>query len=215
MRLLALALLTLLPLAVIAQDIDKINGDAQVNAGEHAGNIHSVNGAVDIGNGAVVQTAGTVNGAVNLGDNAQAGALHTVNGSLTLGQGSHVTGNVKSTNGDISLHPRADIAGSASNVNGTISLDHAHVGAGLETVSGDINVGEGSRVDGGIVVDEVNSHGWNTSRRLPHIVIGPHAIVTGTLDFHREVVLEVSDSAHIGPVQGAKATTFHGATPSL
>lgn len=215
MRLITLALAALLPLTATAQNIDKINGDAQVNAGEHAGDINSVNGSVEIGNGAVVQRASTVNGSVNLGENAQASALHTVNGSLTLHQGSHVTGNVKSVNGDISLYSHADIAGSASNVNGTITLDHAHVGAGMETATGNIMIGEGSRVDGGIVVDEVNSHGWNTSNRLPHIVIGPHAIVTGTLDFRRKVVLEVSDSAQIGPVQGAKVTTFHGATPSL
>jgi hypothetical protein len=215
MRLITLALLTLLPLTAIAQDIDKINGNAVVGAGEHAGDIHSVNGSVHIGDGAVIQTASTVNGSVHFGENAQASALHTVNGSLDLGQGSHVTGSVKSTNGDISLYPHADIAGSASNVNGTITLDHAHVGAGIETATGNIIVGEGSRVDGGIVVDEVNSHGWNMSSHLPHIVIGPHAIVTGTLDFRREVVLDVSDSAQIGPVHGAKVTTFHGATPPM
>ena len=37
----------------------------------------------------------------------------------------------------------------------------------------------------------------------PTIVIGPHAVVPGTLEFRREVVLKVSDSAQIGPVKGA------------
>lgn len=213
MRLITLALVTLLPLMAAAQDIDKVNGDASVGPGEHAGDIHSVNGSVNIGNGAVVQTAGTVNGSVDLGENAQASALHTVNGTVTLSRGSRVSGDIKSTNGSISLDPRADVAGSVSNVNGTITLDHAHVANGIETANGSITVGEGSRVEGGILVDEVHSNGWNWSNRAPHIVIGPHAIVTGTLEFHREVVLDVSSTAQIGPVKGAKVSTFSGANP--
>ena len=50
-------------------------------------------------------------------------------------------------------------------------------------------------------------------QRPPHVVIGPHAVVQGTLEFRREVVLEVSDSAQIGPVKGATPITFHGDTP--
>jgi cytoskeletal protein CcmA (bactofilin family) len=213
MRLITLALAMLLPLTVVAQDIDRVNGDASVGPGEHAGDIHSVNGAVNVGAGAVVQAAGTVNGSVRLDDNAQASSLSTVNGSISLGNKSRVSGAVKSTNGDISMDPRADVAGSLYNVNGTISLDHAHVGGGIETTSGSITVGEGSRVDGGIVVNEVTSHGWNWSNHIPHVVIGPHAVVVGTLDFRRDVQLDVSDTAQIGPVKGAKVNTFHGASP--
>jgi hypothetical protein len=213
MRLLALALAILLPLAAAAQDIDKVNGTAEVGPGEHAGAVHTVNGSVHIGDGAIVQIASTVNGSVDLGDHAQASALHTVNGHLSLGEGSRVSGDVKATNGSISLEPGADIAGSATTVNGSIGLHHAHVGNGIETTGGDITVGEDSRVEGGIVVNQ--PQGWGWSNHIPHIVIGPHAIVSGTLDFHRDVQLDVSDSAQIGPVKGAKVNTFHGATPSM
>jgi hypothetical protein len=213
MRLVALAFAILLPLAAAAQDIDKVNGAIDVGPGEHAGDVHSVNGSVHIGDGAIVQTAGTVNGSVELGGNAQASALHTVNGHLSLAEGSRVSGDIKTTNGGISMQARADVAGSAMTVNGSIGLNHAHVGDGIETTSGDITVGEGSRVEGGIVVNQ--PQGWGWSDHIPHVVIGPHAIVTGTLDFHRTVQLDVSDSAQIGPVKGAKVNTFHGATPSM
>jgi hypothetical protein len=60
-------------------------------------------------------------------------------------------------------------------------------------------------------VRETHGHSWNS--RDPYIVIGPHAVVRGTLDFRREVVLEVSDSAQIGEVRGATPKHFSGATP--
>jgi DUF4097 and DUF4098 domain-containing protein YvlB len=213
MRLAAFALALLLPLAAAAQDIDKVNGAIEVDPGQHAGDVHSVNGSVHIGDSAVVQTASTVNGSVDLGTNAQANALHTVNGHIALSDGSRVSGDVKTTNGGISLNTHADVKGSAATVNGAITLNHAHVGGGIETATGDITVGEDSRIENGIIVDE--QHGWTWSNHIPHIVIGPHAVVTGTLDFRREVTLDVSDSAQIGPVKGAKVNTFHGAAPGV
>jgi DUF4097 and DUF4098 domain-containing protein YvlB len=213
MRLVAFALALLLPLAAAAQDIDKVNGAIEVAPGQHAGDVHSVNGSVRIGDGAVVQSASTVNGSIDLGTNAQSSSLHTVNGHIALSEGGRVSGNIKTTNGGISLDTRADVAGSATTTNGAITLNHAHVGGGIETATGDITVGEGSRIENGIIVDE--QHGWSWSNRNPHVVIGPHAVVTGTLDFRREVTLDVSDSAQIGPVKGAKVNTFHGASPSI
>jgi predicted acyltransferase (DUF342 family) len=81
-------------------------------------------------------------------------------------------------------------------------------------VAGDITIGANSRVEGGILVDKPNN-GWfhSGSTRKPVIVIGPHAVVQGTLEFRREVVLKVSDSAQIGPVKGATVEKFSGATP--
>lgn len=208
----ALALVLAMPLAAPAQDISKINGSVSVDAGQHAGDVHSVNGSITIGDGAIVGDAGAVNGAIHLGPHAQANSLHTVNGGEALEQGAQVRGAVRSTNGGISLDPHTDVMGSVSNVNGTIRLDHAHIGGDIETTSGDIIVGEGSQVDGGIIVNE--QHGWSVFDRPPHVVIGPHAVVRGTLDFHREIVLQVSDSAQIGQVKGATPIRFHGAQPS-
>ncbi|WP_233840593.1 hypothetical protein [Dyella sp. 2HG41-7] len=208
---LSLTLALILPLAATGQDISKINGTVSVNAGEHAGNVSAVNGSVSIGDRATVQEASTVNGAVELGSGAQANSLHTVNGSVSLDQGAKVTGAVESTNGAVSLDQGAVVASNVTNVNGAIELKHAHVGGNIETVSGSIFVGEDSQVDGGIVVHE--THGWNNTNHPPHVVIGPHAVVRGTLDFRREVVLQVSDSAQIGPVKGATPVRFSGSQP--
>jgi acyl-[acyl carrier protein]--UDP-N-acetylglucosamine O-acyltransferase len=210
----ALALgLALPPLASASDnDIDKVNGTARVEAGQHAGDVSSVNGSVEIGDHAVVQKASTVNGSVTLGDKAQASELGTVNGAITLGRDSRVRGEVEAVNGQIQLGQGADVGGKVDTVNGAIELDAAHVAGGIETVSGDIAVGANSRVEGGILIDK--PHGWfSHDSRTPKVVIGPHAVVQGTLEFRREVVLKVSDSAQIGPVKGATPVKFSGATP--
>jgi hypothetical protein len=62
-------------------------------------------------------------------------------------------------------------------------------------------------------VDKPSGWHWNNNNRRPHIVIGPHAVVQGTLEFRREVELYVSDSAQIGAVKGATAQKFSGANP--
>jgi len=215
-HLLALALVLALPVVAQASDndIDKVNGTAQVDAGQHAGNVSTVNGAVRVGDNAVVQKASTVNGSVNLGDHAQATAVDTVNGGVNLGSAARVSGAVSTTNGGIHLEQGADVAGKVGNVNGSINLNAAHVGGGLQTTNGDVTVGANSRVEGGILVDKPGGWSWSSNNRLPHVVIGPHAVVQGTLEFRREVVLQVSDSAQIGPVKGATPVKFSGAMPT-
>ena len=211
---LALPLLSL-PLAAHAQDdIDKINGAVRVEAGQHAGNVSTVNGSVHVDKGAVVGEATTVNGSVELGESAQAKHVETVNGSITLDGQSRVSGTVEAVNGRISLAQGAQVMGKLSNVSGTIELDHAHVAGGIETVAGDITIGADSRVEGGVLVEK-NSGSWFSwgKARVPHIVIGPRAVVQGTLEFRREVQLDVSDSATIGPVKGATAKRFSGERP--
>lgn len=206
----------LAPLAAAAtdNDISKVNGSVQVDPGQHAGDVSSVNGSVHIGDGAVVEKASTVNGSVDLGARAHAGHLGTVNGAIRLAAGSQVDGTVEAVNGAISLAQGAQVEGHLSNVNGGITLDAAHVAGGLETVSGDINVGAGSHVEGGILVEKPNNgwFHWGNDRK-PVIVIGPHAVVQGTLDFRRDVVLQVSDSAQIGAVKGASVERFRGDSP--
>ena len=216
-NLLALAFALALPLTALAadNDIDKVNGAVRVDAGQHAGNVSTVNGAVHIGDNAVVQKASTVNGSVELGDHAQATAVDTVNGAVTLGAGGRITGGVDVTNGGIHLGKQADVAGKVASVNGSINLDNAHIGGGIKTVSGDIIVGPNSRVEGGILVDKPGGwFNWNSNSRLPHVVIGPHAVVQRTLEFRRDVVLQVSDTAQIGPVKGATPVKFSGDAPA-
>ena len=216
-NLLTLALALSLPLSALAtdNDVSKVNGTVRVESGQHAGDVSTVNGAVRIGDNAVVQKASTVNGSVELGDKSQATAIDTVNGSVTLGAANRVSGTVSTTNGGVRLGEHTDVAGKTSTVNGSITLEAAHVGGGIQTTNGDITVGANSRVEGGILVDKPGGwFTWNTNSRLPHVVIGPHAVVQGPLEFRREVVLQVSDTAQIGPVKGATPVKFSGDAPT-
>jgi acyl-[acyl carrier protein]--UDP-N-acetylglucosamine O-acyltransferase len=201
--------------AALAQDdVSKVNGTAEVAAGQHVGNVSTVNGSVRIGDKAVVQKASTVNGAVELGSGATATIVKTVNGSLTLHDGAQVSQEVSNVNGRVKLERGADVKGHLSNVNGEVSLDGAHVGGGIETVNADVTIGENSKVEGGLLVKKpkMNWFGSNEDRK-PKIVIGPHAVVQGNLTFERDVDLYVSDSATVGKIEGATAKKFAGSAP--
>ena len=195
-------------------DIDKVNGSIHVPDNATAGKLSTVNGGIRIGAGAHAKSVETVNGGIDVGANATLESLETVNGGLRVGEKTKIAKTVETVNGSITLDAGVDVAGKLSNVNGGIRLDNAHVGGGIETVSGDIDVGANSRVDGGILVEA--DHSWFRvgSGRLPRIVIGPHATVQGTLTFKRDVDLYVSDSATIGTVQGAKPVKFSGDRPT-
>ncbi|SEN50801.1 hypothetical protein SAMN02800694_3645 [Luteibacter sp. UNCMF331Sha3.1] len=194
-------------------DISKVNGTAQVEAGQQAGDVSSVNGSVRVGDRAVVKEASTVNGAVELGESASATKAETVNGTVTLHEKARVSGTVETVNGRLKLERGADVRGQVSNVNGDIAIDGAHVAGGIETVNADITIGEGSRIEGGILVKKPTMSWFNHNDRTPKIVIGPHAVVQGTLKFEREVELYVSDTATVGRIEGATAKKFSGAAP--
>lgn len=195
-------------------DIDKVLGSVEVAAGEHAGDVSTVNGAVRLADGASVREASTVNGSVHAGDRVSADTLETVNGSIDVGADGRVSGHIETVNGSITLDHGTQVHGHVSNVNGRIELRAAQVGEGLETVSGDIEVGADSRVDGGILVDKPHGSWFHFgTRRTPRIVIGPGAVVHGTLEFRREVELYVSDRAQVGTIKGATAQRFSGDRP--
>lgn len=202
-----------------------------VEPGKHAGNVSNVNGPTHIKQGAVVAKVSSVNGPIDLDAQVQAASVTNVNGPIHLGPDTHIAGTVRTVNGPLHVDSGARINGEAVSVNGPIDMAGTYIGGGLTTVNGtikivstrvdhgvadvngDIEIGVNSRVDGGLTVHENNS-GWFSflffRRSLPRVVIGPGAVVTGTLLFEQEVRLYVSDRATIGPVQGAKAVTFSG-----
>jgi DUF4097 and DUF4098 domain-containing protein YvlB len=231
MKTLCLALLACLPLAAFAGGLSKVNGSVRVEAGQTAGDVSTVNGSVTIEEGATAEDVDTVNGSItiernttvksvesvnggiSLGEDAKASSVETVNGKMKLAERAQVSGDVSAVNGSADLAKGADVHGQLSNVNGKMTLAGAHVGRGLKTVNGDINVGADSRIEGGIYVEKPNQN-WSTGKRhIPRIVIGPGAVVEGRLRFEHEVELLVSDRAKIGNVEGAKAVTFSGDEP--
>jgi len=203
-----------------AADISNVNGSIEVTAAQPAGNVSTVNGAIHVEDHAVIANASTVNGGITLGVAAAAQSLGTVNGAISVGSGSRIAGTVSTVNGSITLQRSADVSGHLGNVNGRIYLDGAHVGSGIETVSGVIEIGAHSRVEGGILVKHSCTEGfWNWL--FPHrcepslVVIGPDAVVQGTLRFEHEVKLYVSTRARIGPVEVAKAIVYSGERPPV
>ena len=193
-------------------DVDKVNGSIHIESSQQAGDLSTVNGSIRVDDGGSAAKVSTVNGSIALGERVTVDSAETVNGGIELGAGARISGAVDSVNGGVRLARGAEVAGHASNVNGRFVLEAAHIGGGIETVSGDIEIGADSRVEGGIVVDK--PHGWSWGKpRNPRIVIGPRAVVQGTLDFRREVELHVSDSAKVGEIKGAKAQAFSGDQP--
>jgi hypothetical protein len=189
-----------------------VNGSVDVPPGESVETAATVNGAVNVGDGATVGKTATVNGAIRLGQNVTAASAKTVNGGIKVGSGSKVTNDVIAVNGGIDLAKGAEVVGRVTNVNGSIRLDAAHVGRGITTFNGDVHVGTGSRVEGGIHVEKPEGSGdW--MHNVPRIVIEPGAVVEGPLKFEREVRLYVSESAQIGPVEGATVEKYSGDEP--
>lgn len=216
MRRLLLIMWLALPNAALAvSDVSKVNGSIEIAADEQAGELSTVNGAIRIAAGATVKSAHTVNGSITLGERVAADSLRTVNGRITLGAHARVSRDVSNVNGEITLGRNADVQGRVVTVNGDIRLDAAHVGGGIRAVESDIEVGAGSRLEGGIHVEKESGGWFNFSFWYdpPRIVIGPGAVVQGTLRFEREVELYVSDTATIGPVEGAEVVRFSGASP--
>lgn len=193
-------------------DVDKVNGSIHIESDQQAGDLTTVNGSIRIEDGGSAEKVSTVNGGIELGDRATIASIETVNGGIELGAGARVSGAVSAVNGGVRLGKGAEILGRATNVNGRYVLDAAHIAGGIETVAGDIEIGADSRVEGGILVEKPHGISWGKPRN-PRIVIGPRAVVTGTLDFRRDVDLYVSDSAKVGEIKGAKATTFSGDRP--
>lgn len=194
------------------ENISKVNGSIRVESGRTVGELDTVNGSINLGDNARATSIETVNGSIEIGDGASAESADTVNGRVSVGARVRISGDLESVNGALTVGDGSDITGKVANVNGTIRLTSAHVGGGIETVNGDIDVGGGSRVEGGILVEKPS--GWfNSSSKPPRIVIGPRAVVQGTLDFRRDVELLISDSATVGTIKGATPTRFSGDTP--
>ncbi len=190
----------------------KVNGSVHIAAGGAPTPADTVNGNIRIADNAAVTSANTVNGGIHLGAHATADSLNAVNGNMTLETGSHVAKGAECVNGSITLRAGAEVMGTVANVNGKIELSAAHVGGGIKTVNGNISIFGASHVEGGILVEK-NGSLIRFGTDVPHIEIGPGAIVQGDLRFEREVKLYVSDRATIGSVTGTTPIPFSGDTP--
>lgn len=216
-RLLPLACaLALAPtLAGAQQSIDKVNGSITAEAGQAYGDLETVNGSIRIGENATVRDAETVNGSIKVGASARVEDLETVNGGIRLEEGVVASGGLSTVNGGIYVGNRGQVGDDIETVNGAIGLVAAVVGGDIETVNGDLTVGAGSHVRGGIHYEKPTAQWLNLGNRKndpPRVVIGPNAVVDGTLVFEREVKLYVHDTARTGAISGATAMRYSSDT---
>jgi len=202
-----------------ASGASSVNGS--ITVGENAvvtGNVDTVNGSIRVDSGAAIEDASTVNGAVRLADNVTANDLSTVNGTVIVGESATIDGEIEAVNGSINVQHGTRISDDVSNVNGHIELIGAEVGGDVTTVTGDVDVVEGSVIKGNLIVEERSGWGWGKStRRKPRIVIGPGSSVQGVIRLEQEVELFISETAEVGGVEGkmtmADAVRFSGDRP--
>lgn len=207
-----ISLLAFGPAVAAQENVSKVNGSISADAGSTYGDLDTVNGSIRIGEGAVVADADTVNGSITVGDRARTGSLETVNGSIRIGQSVQIGGGVDTVNGAIFVDRGSTISGDVETVNGSIGLVATQVSGDVETVRGNITVGVDSHVSGGVRVQKSTGFFNNDRKKPARIVIGPNAVVEGSLVFERPVVLYVHDSARIGTVTGATPIAFSSPT---
>ncbi|WP_411849632.1 hypothetical protein ACLB90_11560 [Stenotrophomonas sp. LGBM10] len=204
---LLLALMVSAP-ALAQEDISKVNGSITAQSGQTYGDLDTVNGSIRIEEGAVTGDIETVNGGIRIADHARTGSISTVNGSIQIGREVVASGDVETVNGSIFADRGSQIEGGVDTVNGSIGLVDTRLGEGIETVNGDITVGVGSQVGGGIRVKKASFNLSLTPGRKPRVIIGPNAVVGGTLQFDRDVTLYIHRSARTGAISGAVAQAF-------
>ena len=191
-----------------ASDTTKVNGSIHAEAGRNYGDLDTVNGSIRIDAKATTGSAETVNGGIGVGDGARTGSLETVNGGVHLGRDVQVDGSLEAVNGSLFADRGSRIREGVENVNGGIGLVGTTVGGGIRTVRGDVTIGVGSHVKGGLRVEKPRGNFNPDRQRPPRIVIGPDAVVEGALVFEHPVALYVHRTAKTGPVSGASAKTF-------
>ncbi len=204
--------MALVTTAWAAEDVSKVNGSIQAEAGRQYGSLETVNGAIHIEDAARVGSASTVNGSIALGRGAHADSLSTVNGAVRVERDGRITGSVETVNGGVFVDRGSEIGADIETVNGAIGLVGTRLGGSVRTVNGNVTVGIGSQVRGGITIERSNSWFQAVPRRRTRVVVGPGAVVEGPLVFHREVDLLVHRTARIGPVTGAEAVVFDSDT---
>lgn len=204
------------PAVMAQQNISRVNGAIQTEAGARYGTLETVNGAISVESGVSAGEVETVNGSIRVAENASIVSAETVNGSILIGEnvvvkgdlesvsgrvdvgaGSHIGGDIEVVNGIITL-TRARIDGDVEGVNGGINLHGSQVGGDIESVNGDILIGRDSVVRGDLIMHKKRgfSFGFGASRK-PKVTIEAGATVEGRLRFEREVELSISPDAKV------------------
>ncbi|SIQ20798.1 DUF4097 family beta strand repeat-containing protein [Solilutibacter tolerans] len=198
---------------VRAGSVSTVSGDIDIDAGVTAKNVESVSG--DIQGDADVQLgdAETVSGDIELGARGRAGSVQTVSGDIRFDNGGRLE-STETVSGDVFINRDGRVARGVETVSGSVGLVASEVGGDIVTYTGDVTVGVGSHVRGGLTVRKPKKNGGITIVNLrvkqdpPRIIIGPNARVDGALTFEHEVKLYVHRTARIGKITGATPVYF-------
>ncbi len=186
------------------RDISRINGTINVESEERVGDVSTVNGSASLARGSSASEVTTVNGGIDISDQVSINHAETVNGGIRVGEGVTVSGSLESVNGGIRTNSGTVVENQIETVNGRIRLSSTQVGNNIETSNGDIDIRDGSVVEGDIVV-----HGrkrwwdrlfnWGGNRR-PEITIDSSSTIRGDIHIYRKVDLNIADGALNGEV---------------
>jgi predicted acyltransferase (DUF342 family) len=188
-------------------NLSSVNGSVVASPGETYGTLSTVNGNVRVGRGATADNAKTVNGEIVVENEAKLGEANTVNGSLDVGDDVAIERTASTVNGGVELGKRTHVGGDVSTVSGEIEIKGAEVGGRVTTRNGDIDLTDGARVRGGILVKKPNDNGWRWNKEDPlKVHICGTCVVEGELRFERPVELRVDQGAKIGNVVGDQVT---------
>jgi DUF4097 and DUF4098 domain-containing protein YvlB len=183
-----------------------MNESIRVGAGEvRDKDLSTVNGSINIGDDAQINgECSTVNGSIKVGSDATVESLTTVNGGIHVGGGTVVDKDVVAVNGSITMDNGSQ-AGEVSNINGRIKLHGAQVTGDISTVNGDVDLKDGSRVGGDIIIQDSKG---NNHRDAPlKITLDGDSVVEGSIiveaDFEVEVHLR-NGGRVMGRIEGAE-----------
>ncbi len=189
--------------AAEGRDISRVNRGISVAEDERVGDVSSVNGGIQIERGANAGEVSTVNGSIQLESNAVVYGAETVNGGIRVGESVTINGSLLTVNGGIRTSAGTVVEDEVRTINGRVRLYSTQVGANVETSNGDIDLRDGSTVEGDIVV-KANRSWWNrifnSNRREPEITIDESSSVLGTIHLYRPADLNIADGAQVGEI---------------
>jgi len=187
-----------------------VNKSIRVGDGETADRgLSSVNGSITVGSRAELRrSAETVNGSISIGDDATTQDLTSVNGRVRVGARVRVDGDLSSVNGSVESGEKTVVTGRVETVNGEIELHGSTVQGDLRTVNGRVVLDRGSRVEGDLVVEGKNDHGWGSHQKPLVIELRDGSVIEGGVevrDKDRKVTVRLSGGSTVkGQVRGAE-----------
>lgn len=181
-------------------DRNSVNRDITLPAGSFVEDVSSVNGNIDIGDTSVAESVTSVNGDIRIGQRCRIESIESVNGRMHVGAGSTIGDDIEVVNGDIELLAEVRIGGDISTVNGALTATAATVHGSVETVHGRIDLRDGTRVDGGLHVEDTGNNRKLAKRVV--IVLGQDVVVAGESVFERPVEIHQHATASLGSYRG-------------